>query len=192
MIKNIFFTPVYYSQIENNNILLTKNIKNLLTKKQDILKSGVDGYRINITQDIVDDSNLKIGSILEKIQIEIVEYCKQLGIVNQKIVNSWINVNPKHAYNRKHSHCKSYISGVYYVNVSLDSNSNFIFHRSREFSDYGWNTISLSNNNELEASLSVSPKASDLILFPSFIEHEVMPNHSNELRISISFNTDCM
>lgn len=192
MIKNIFPTPLYFSRININNSLLKEEIMHLLEEKQDFLKSGVDGYRINITQDIVDNKNLQIGFILEKIQIEIVEYCKQLKISNQKIVNSWININPKHAYNKKHFHSKSYISGAYYVDVPLDSNSDIIFHRSREFSDYGWSSISLEENDNLKSFLTFSPKTSDLVLFPSFIEHEVLPNHSNDSRISISFNTDIM
>lgn len=192
MIENIFPTPVSFITISNDNDLLTKNILSLLKEKNDPLRSAVDGYRIDIDQSIVDNHNLALGNILEKIQVEIVEYCKQLEIYNQKIVSSWININPKHAYNRKHVHSNSGVSGAYYVSVPDDSHGNFIFHRSREFADYRWNQLSKTDSKDLKSFISYPPKTGDLILFPSYLEHEVMPNQSEDPRISISFNTDYM
>jgi len=188
MIKYIFPSPIYFSKIQNDNSALSINIKKLLTIKSDPLKSGIDGYRIDIDQDLVNNSQLGIGELLEKIQKEIFNYCNQLSIGQQKIIQSWININPTHSYNRKHTHANSTISGAYYINIPADSNSKFVFHRSREFSDYRWNTMSTNDTEELRSELNYLPNTSDLILFPSYLDHEVLPNQSLDDRISISFN----
>jgi uncharacterized protein (TIGR02466 family) len=36
----------------------------------------------------------------------------------------------------------------------------------------------------------LNPKAGEIILFESWLKHEVPPHHSNEDRISVSFNYD--
>jgi uncharacterized protein (TIGR02466 family) len=192
VIKYIFPTPIYFSSICNNNKSLAENILKLLEENTHPPKSGVDGYRIDIDQNMVDNTDLGLGEILEKIQIEIVNYCDQLEIKKQKIISSWININPTHAYNRKHSHSHSCISGAYYVQVPADSQGDFIFHRSREFSDFQWNHLAVDDNQDLKSFINYSPSTDDLLLFPSFIEHEVLPNHSHLPRISISFNTNPM
>ena len=39
---------------------------------------------------------------------------------------------------------------------------------------------------------SITPKAGTLVLFPSYLEHKVNPNLSNEERIVISFNVSLL
>ena len=70
-----------------------------------------------------------------------------------------------------------------------DANSPLSFYRGREFSDYGWNSMSLDQNIELQSIFKYFPVDNDLVIFPSFVEHDVLPNQSNEDRISLSFNT---
>lgn len=162
----------------------------LSTLKSNTLKSSVGGHRIDIDQELIDNADLGIGILLSTIQTEIIKFCKEINIKEQRIVQSWINLNPKHAYHRKHVHSNSKVSGAYYVNVPSDSESKIRFNRSREFTDCLWSTLSLDNSIDLKPYVDYKPKTSDLILFPSFLEHEVFPNQSANYRISISFNTE--
>jgi uncharacterized protein (TIGR02466 family) len=36
----------------------------------------------------------------------------------------------------------------------------------------------------------LTPKAGDIIMFESWLKHEVPPHHTNDERISVSFNYD--
>lgn len=190
MIKNFFPTPVSFSKINIDNRRLSEEVYTLLEHNKNQLKSGVNGYRIDINQTTIDNNELLIGDLLSKIQTKISNYCNSLNIVNQRIIQSWININPTNAYNKKHCHPNSYISGAYYINVPKDCNSPITFFRSREYKDYGWQSISLDKNLDYTSEINYMPHTSDLILFPSFLEHDVGPNMSeSQDRISLSFNT---
>ena len=102
-------------------------------------------------------------------------------------INDWVNINRKGDYNCRHVHlCNNvFLSGVYYVKVPENSGNirfwdprGILHHRLPEhdyyFDDcqYQW----------------IVPKAGLLLFFPTWLEHEVEPNESDEDRISISFN----
>lgn len=188
MIKNLFPTPIYFSKINIDNKKVQEEVYTLLDTKSTPLKSGVNGHRIDIDQHIID--NTIIGVLLGQIQKSIFDYCNSINIKPQKIVQSWININPTNSYNKKHCHPNSFISGAYYINMPIDSKSPITFFRSREFKDYNWQTLSLDNNLDFSSEINFIPDTGDLILFPSFLEHDVGPNMSlSQDRISLSFNT---
>ena len=102
------------------------------------------------------------------------------------ITQSWANftsINEKH---HKHYHPNSIISGVYYINAnafrdkitffrsSLDNRIEILPKRMNPFTMIGW---------------SVPVETSDIICFPSQLEHAVPDITDNYTRISVSFNT---
>ena len=51
-----------------------------------------------------------------------------------------------------------------------------------------WN-INMKHNHYTSSVWSITPQKGKLLLFPSWLEHEVSPGLSQESRISISFNS---
>lgn len=105
------------------------------------------------------------------------------------VESMWFNINKPYSYNSLHSHPGSYLSGVYYIKVPSNSGNISFRHPSalqpiitshNAFKEY--NNINCSKWFE-------EPAAGKFILFPSWLEHEVSQNLSNEDRISIAFNT---
>ena len=108
--------------------------------------------------------------------------------------NMWANINPKHGYNRNHTHPNVLWSGVYYVQAPPDSGRIF-------FTDprpqalvmpplYAPNTP---RKREAWSEVYFEPIEGRLILFPAWLTHEVEPNLSDREgpagdRISLSFN----
>jgi len=103
---------------------------------------------------------------------------------------SWVNINPKGSRNYRHHHFtlnnRHLFAGVYYVKVPENSGA-IIFHDPR--------------GNHLQASVdmqylagaappvyAILPKAGECYYFPTWLEHEVSENLSEEDRISIAFN----
>ncbi len=191
MIKNLFPTPVKFSNLTLSTALLQQEVKELFSLGYDSdLKSGVNGTRLDITNKLLEEKKPQtIIKLLTHIQQEVYNYCKEVNIKPQYITQSWINVNPTNSINVRHSHPGSVLSGAYYVKYPTDANSPLSFYRSREFSDYGWSSMSLDQNIELQSIFKYFPVDNDLVIFPSFVEHDVLPNQSNEDRISLSFNT---
>ncbi len=101
----------------------------------------------------------------------------------------WLNIMPKGTSHSLHLHPLSVISGSFYVEVPENS-SGIKFEDPRLVSFMASpprkKTARLQNQNFFE----IKPSAGDLILFESWMKHEVPRNKSNKNRISISFNYD--
>jgi len=95
--------------------------------------------------------------------------CSTANIVNTPTA-FWFNVNPKHAHHRWHSHGGASSIGVFYIQTPANS-GNIEFKHDK--------TIR-----------SITPYEGLLLIAPANIEHRVLPNNSDEDRISMAFNFD--
>ena len=105
-------------------------------------------------------------------------------------VSAWVNINPPEAFNMKHNHPTSDLSGVLWIKSQKDC-GNIIFDSPRSFATHQeiecYNEDFKENNNYFH-SFSFNPVAGRLLVFPSHLEHHVAFNESQEDRISVSFN----
>jgi uncharacterized protein (TIGR02466 family) len=93
----------------------------------------------------------------------------------------WININKTNDYNILHNHANSLMSSVYYPYVPDDCESQLIFLRT----DAGAYHAQLP---ELQRNFSVECKTGKLIIFSSYLFHNVTTNNSDKNRVSIAFN----
>ena len=117
-------------------------------------------------------------------------FAKGLEIYQKgKIANLWININGYKDSNRRHHHPESIISGVFYVKVPDKSSKLRFFHPSVDLMSRDWGlNVNLKCNKYTSSIWEILPEEGKLLLFPSWLEHEVDQNLSQEKRISISFN----
>lgn len=94
-----------------------------------------------------------------------------------KFLEMWTTVNGKGNYNAHHTH-RGIISGIFYVKVPKDS-GRVVFCNP---------AIRAFNHPISKSDLPVDPEPAALMFFPSWLEHYVEPNNSDEERIVISFN----
>ena len=117
------------------------------------------------------------------------------GIMSSKlkITSMWANVNDKACSNTVHSHQSPVgmpnplvISGCYYVKVPKNSGQFVLedFSRPMRYLQLPFQEANLMNS----FTVKILPKEGNLLLFPSWMEHSVETNRSNEERISIAFN----
>ena len=119
--------------------------------------------------------------------------CDDLSLLTENInflMPCWANLHYYGGYNIDHIHPGSWISGVYYVSVP-DGSGQLYFKDPRPQA----NTIGYPFINKLEVraknfgeKIYLPPEEGRLYLFPSWLEHGVTPNQSQEERVSISFN----
>ena len=105
-------------------------------------------------------------------------------------VSAWININPPEAFNLKHNHPTSDLSGVLWIK-SQKNCGNIIFESPRSFATHqeiDSYTEDFKKNNNYFHSYSFNPRAGRMLVFPSHLDHHVDFNQSQEDRISISFN----
>ncbi|MGO1119949.1 2OG-Fe(II) oxygenase family protein [Rhodovibrionaceae bacterium A322] len=103
-------------------------------------------------------------------------------------VTAWANINKDGDYNRQHTHANNHWSAVYYVDLG-DPDPNVLPNGAIEFMD----PRSAIGVFDLPGVMSVStwtvqPEPGNLIMFPSWLKHSVLPFRGKGERISIAFN----
>ncbi len=92
----------------------------------------------------------------------------------------WANINKPGSVNAIHSHSDWHWSGVYYVqgkdtgDIAFYSNQ-YLNQQTRQGLPFG-------------QSFTISPEDGMLLIFPSYLYHEVLKNESDKERVNIAFN----
>ena len=188
---NLFFpTPVWTLQLDNYqsiNEQMYKFIKITQSKdQQGISKSNIKGWHSKDFNMQENEPKNFIKFILPAIEQVITDmnWEKQKQSIN--INNMWAIINTGGSANLRHQHGNSTISGAYYVRAPKNS-GDIIFYDPRPAPVYTYPKAV--NPNLLNAQVNgISPKEGALVLFPSYLDHSVNENLSNEERIVISFN----
>jgi uncharacterized protein (TIGR02466 family) len=110
----------------------------------------------------------------------------RIGYDAFEITGCWATILGKHATHRRHSHPNNFLSGVYYVRTYTGADTiNFHDPRSQAAVIRPPVTELTTENTD---QVVVRVRNGTLLLFPSYLEHSVDANMSEEERISISFN----
>ena len=188
---HLFFpTPIWITKINNSESINTE-LKDYIYKEKEKYPEGAK--KSNVSGWHSDDFDLKSESLknfIKEISQNIESAIKDMGwdleIQIVKITGMWSIINDKDAFNEKHHHGNSALSAAYYVKAEKNA-GNIVLFDPRQANVF--HHPSSKDVNNLNAQVqSVTPKAGTLVLFPSYLEHKVNPNLSNEERIVISFN----
>ena len=110
----------------------------------------------------------------------------RIGYDAFELTGCWANVLAKGAAHRAHSHPNNFLSGVYYVQTHPGTDT-INFHDPRnQTSIIRPPVVELTGENADQVVVRV--KNGTLLIFPSYLQHSVDANMSEEERISISFN----
>ena len=97
----------------------------------------------------------------------------------------WSNILKPGDMHRPHTHSNNLISGVFYV--ESDANANIQFYDPRP--QAGVIFPDVKKVSDTNSSVWFFPSITNrMILFPSWLQHNVPTNTSNKDRISIAFN----
>jgi len=188
MNRELYFpTPIYVKDI--NDLTLNKQLeRDIITwSNQDrgVQRTNMKGW--HSTTDMHEKPEYKkLVDLLFDAQKHI--YKEEMLSSEPFLGNMWANINPPGGYNMPHIHPNSLWSGVYYVKTTKDCG-----HLKLEDP----RSVSLmSRPKHVEGQLPArlwreahfEPVAGRLIMFPSWVNHCVEPNMSNEIRVSVSFN----
>ena len=185
-VKTLFSIPIYENTCDDDLEDLEKECIRRSTLESGRVVSNSGGWQSNN----IPPNDYFFSEFILEIEEQANNFAEELGICQKgKISNLWININGYKDFNRRHTHGNSLISGVFYVKVSNESSKIRFYHPSYQLIDRDWN-VKLKYNQYTSSFWDIPPKKGRLLLFPSWLEHEVCPNLSQEKRISISFNLD--
>jgi uncharacterized protein (TIGR02466 family) len=127
---------------------------------------------------------------LMKIQPYIADVFKSYGWVfnPQKVKCSgmWAIINKKGNFNTEHIHPNSNLSGAYYVKAPKNCGKFKVVNPHSISRDKFPPRENPNELNRLVAEHEI--EEGDLLIFPSYLPHSVLPNQSDDDRIVISFN----
>jgi uncharacterized protein (TIGR02466 family) len=102
------------------------------------------------------------------------------------ITDSWANINPPGHSHMIHTHPNNFLSGVYYLKASEGSGDiEFLDPRQQALVLQPQVTAQTPHNAWKQR---ITPQEGRLLIFQSWLQHQVQENLSKEDRISISFN----
>jgi len=104
-----------------------------------------------------------------------------------KLEDLWINILPEGGTHSSHIHPHSVISGTTYVAMP-DGASALRLEDPRSARMMASPTRKKDARQELRQFIYVTPKVGDVLLWESWLRHEVPMNGAQEDRISVSFN----
>jgi len=111
--------------------------------------------------------------------------CASVELPKLRFQNAWLNINPKGAYNTLHNHHGGILSGVYYIEANEDMGA-IEFLRDDDMQYY---MPGLKKYNQFSSQKAVyKPLTGKLLIFPSWLKHQVLMNNTENDRISLSFN----
>ena len=181
-----FATSVYIFDIGNNNFnkYLEEHILKWQKEDKGIQRTNVNGWH---SLDSMHKKEEYKPLVEDLYKAQKIIYEKENYNLEPYLGNMWANVNSPGAYNRPHIHPNSLWSGVYYVKTPKNCGDLKI----EDPTSIGLMTLPNRKEPIPKHSLreiSYDPIAGRLIMFPSYLNHCVDTNNSNDIRISVSFN----
>ena len=185
-VENLFPIPVYSDIIKNNdykqvqeeiaNAVANIDVESLSNPWDDTVKTS---FNYNTSREFVEQTPYFKNVIKEHVIEYFREVNPRLPVIDFKITDSWVNFSEKGGYQNYHSHTFSDLSGCYYFQSTVDDGD--IKFKSPS-------SAHISSSILLNKYVAHKPLQGKLLLFPSFLEHAVMMNNTDNTRISVSFN----
>ena len=169
----------------------TRNVELINLARIDLLKGRTntdldslskilrDNYGNRLSHSIDDtsfeDSVCPPNQFVDEIISEMITDFKAATGEDIVIANYWGHIHEKNMSTTLHNHFDSYVSAVCYVSVPVGSGSIVFRPRLNQY------------DNSAYAS-KFEPERGVYYMFPSYLDHFVTRNLSEDLRVSISFN----
>jgi uncharacterized protein (TIGR02466 family) len=176
-VKTLWPTVVMRSSFVDSLEEMKGEIYRLAAASSGVKKSNYGGWQ--------SDVRLHESAVFAPLRNQVGAICSRVfQVKGARIHQMWACINKKHDQNLIHSHTNNYdLSGVYYLAVPRDS-GEIVFRDPRPGANNAPNRLFKDDGD----SEHFAPAGGLILMFPSYLEHFVLPNRSDGDRISMSFN----
>ncbi len=190
-IENVFSTPIFSyvpTGVETLNEQLRDAILEIERTDLGVVRSNEGGWQSAPNFLRLDNAPIKTleSYILLAIRIATLRVTAQPDLKFQLEIHGWAAVNRNGHYNTTHVHPMATWSGVYYVDpgdITPDAPGGLL-----EFVHPVAASVMTFFPSVLPSARLVQPKAGMLILFPSYLQHNVRMYRGQRPRICVAFN----
>lgn len=202
MSEALFSTLLYSKPLEANSAANQKVRRQLQAEIEDVAQLDVAGqvwsasnYRHGFTSyasvNKLHHFSTTFARLEKKIDIHVKKFSRELGFDLQggklRMDTCWVNIMPPNAIHTAHVHPLSVISGTFYVSVPKGS-SVIKFEDPRLGLFMNRPPLKETAKEKLRPFRELNPAEGSVVLFESWLRHEVPMNTTARPRISVSFN----
>ena len=181
----LFSAPVYRSTLDFLPAKDVNYITNLQYKRtlHNDANISLETYILNLPE----LQELK-SQVINHINTYLYDVIKSKKNIKFKLLNSWVMQHLPKDYGPPHNHNNSLFSGVLYIKTS--ENCGDIRFHNKVNNNFSETIIINYEEYNIYNSSSFYFKPSDglILLFPSYLSHEILPNLSQDLRYCLAFN----
>jgi uncharacterized protein (TIGR02466 family) len=197
-LESLFATKIYRAEIPRAGALNSALLKTCLAIAAEdgagqrwAKKHGYKGYTSYASLDDLPTRASVFAELSAHLDKHARDFAKALAFetAGRKLVldSLWINVLASGGSHSGHIHPHSVLSGTYYVSVPKGA-SAIRFEDPRLPLMMAAPARKKSASRDNQVFVSVAPKAGTILMWESFLRHEVPLNASKEKRVSVSFN----
>lgn len=132
-----------------------------------------------------------MSSVKDAVQEAVNVFAYDIMGISQElyITQSWSLINNPSIGMHGHSHSNSIVSGSLYFTDLPEPNARMIFDRHQVYQQLQMTPLAEKRNFYNTPANFIEPRAGEVVLFSSSLQHYVEANNSSEDRYSIAFNT---
>lgn len=173
-----YFRADLSSAISRKQIELIKNLK-MVPNQQNLISDNLFIFDLP-----------ELASIKQAVQEALDLYAEKVMGIKQRlyVTQSWSLINQPGIGMHTHSHSNSIVSGSLYYADLPSPVSRMVFDKHTSYRQLLLNPESDKQNLYNTPVNVITPKTSEILLFPSELNHLVEPNLSDKPRFSIAFN----
>jgi len=185
-IHNYFPTAILEHQVAEE---LSDRVEQELSLHIDSLPYN-EGFRGNVATDYYSESRIDIFNMFPELITEFINarntYYEITSFRTEDKINCWVqDYRDETGIHTRHHHGSSGISGVYWVRANEQAGP-LAFYNPNTILDYV--EADDKNNPYRNMTTMFKPIKGKIILFPSFLNHEVLPSQDGVVRTTIAFN----
>lgn len=193
-VESLFVTKLYRAELPRGlNSALAKTCLAIASEDRAgqrwAREHGYEGYTSYASLNDLTTRASPFAELERAIARHVRSFAKSLDFDRRTLAldSMWINVMPKGGVHTAHIHPHAAISGAYYVQIPNGA-AAIRFDDPRLAMMMAAPPKRARARRENQTFVSVEPKAGTLLLWESFLRHEVPLNRAKGMRISISFN----
>ena len=190
---NIFSVPVFREEFSEAELLRSQTIQYFKDMEKDDKINYTGKYPVGSYTSFYSNEDIiglpQLINLKTFIKNTVQQVHNSVGLSGElKFTNSWFNINRKYGYHETHNHCPDIWSGVYYLQAQeADATISFT---NRILIDSGWpySAQKIVHTDFVSSKMTCPVKTGLLVVFPSYLDHNVDQQLSDNERISIAFN----
>lgn len=193
MIIELFPSTLFLVKVKNHEKIKKVCLDYTIPKYEENPSTFVEAWDADVWTTYGKETSIDWAKLLPLYSEELKKFSSELNIKGNPLIRDvWLNAYKENQHQEIHEHLPGHFSAIHYISYDQEEHLPTIFINP-------FRQVSISNSPEFNTDIQSIPgtwvsqsyvkvEEGDLLIFPSFLEHKVPKQKSNNLRVTLSFN----